>query len=340
MTPHDTIWAAVDGLLDVAASPTDLRAHGLHLLAVRHWREQGLPVPAELVQAERLASFVALGAPAVLAEARSAYDGPMLVLKGPELAARYPEPALRPYGDLDLLVDDAERAHAALVDAGFVPMGPPSPDDFHHLQPLHSARFPMRVEIHTRPSWYDGAEPPRFAELLASARPAALGVDGVLAPAPAHHALLIAAHAWTHEPLGRISHLLDTALLAAECDRADLDDLAARWNATRLWGTTFAVVDALLLGRGELPPGLRLATRKLARVEERSVLESHLWRGLAPFWALPKRDAVRVTTSTFAEAVRPAPGEAWSSKARRSVVTLKHMFMRRSDHEREIGYRP
>ena len=340
MTTPAAIWAAVDRLIDAAASPRDLRAHGLHLLAVRRWRAQRRPIPPELVVAERGASFVALAAPAVLAETRAAYDGAIVLLKGPELAARYPDPALRPYGDLDLLVADAETAHAALVAAGFIPVGLPPPDGFHHVQPLQSPRFPLRVELHTRPSWVEGAEPPPFDELLALARPAASGANGIVAPTSAHHALLLAAHAWTHEPLGRISPLVDIALVASECNPGEIEALAARWEATRLWRTTIAVVDFLLFGRAELPVVLRPPARKLARVEERTVLQSHLYRAVAPFWVLPAGGALRTSAAALAHALRPAPGETWPHKGRRAMVALRHMSMRRSDHERAIGFRP
>ena len=266
MTPT-AIWKAVDRLIDTAPSPRDLGAHGLHLLAVRRWRAEGRPIPTQLIAAERVGSFVALAAPAVLAEARAAYDGPIVVFKGPELAARYPDPGLRSYGDLDLLVPDPKAAYVALVAAGFIPVGPPPADDFHHVQPLHSPRFPLRVELHARPSWVAGAKPPPLDELLQCVQPAAVGAPDVLAPSPAHHVMLLAAHAWTHEPLGRISHLLDIALVTAECDRADLEDLAARWEATRLWATTVAMTDFLFFRRDRLrrPFGCRLAS-------------SHAWR--------------------------------------------------------------
>jgi Uncharacterised nucleotidyltransferase len=339
MSTTTTIWSAVDRLIDSAASTRDLRAHGLHLLAVRRWRSQGRPIPPDLVAAERGASFVALAAPAVLADARAACDGPMVLLKGPELAARYPDPALRPYGDLDLLVPDAEAAHAALVARGFVPVGPPSPRGFHHEQPLRSGRFPLRVELHSRPSWLEGVEPPPIDELLESARPTAAEAHGVLAPASAQHALLLAAHAWRHEPLGRISQLVDIALVAAECDRAEVEALAARWDAIRLWRTTIEVMDYLLFGEGMPSRPLRPTARKLARVQERTVLESHAYRAIGGFWALPPRTALRTSAIALVRTVRPAPGETWRRRMLRALVTIRHMFMHRSDHERAIGYR-
>ena len=37
--------------------------------------------------------------------------------------------------------------------------------------------------------------------IVGSARPSDLGVEGILTPVDAHHALLVTAHAWAHEPL-------------------------------------------------------------------------------------------------------------------------------------------
>ena len=42
----------------------------------------------------------------------------MVLMKGLEVGAYYPDPGLRPFRDLDLLVDDAERAQQALIEAG------------------------------------------------------------------------------------------------------------------------------------------------------------------------------------------------------------------------------
>ena len=46
-------------------------------------------------------------------------------MKGPEVAAHYPVPSDRPFGDLDLLVEDPEAAQRALIAAGFVEFGEP-----------------------------------------------------------------------------------------------------------------------------------------------------------------------------------------------------------------------
>ena len=63
-----TLWGRVDRLLEEASSVEALRHHGVELIAVRHWRELGRPVPEELRADERLAAIRALGAPVLLGE--------------------------------------------------------------------------------------------------------------------------------------------------------------------------------------------------------------------------------------------------------------------------------
>src|SRR5688572_3205555 len=107
------IWTAVERLVDRAASLDDLRAHRLHLLAGRRWRALRRAVPAELRVDERRSVVATLTAPVLLQRVRDAHDGPLIVLKGPEVAAHYPDAALRSYSDLDLLVPCPLQAQRA-----------------------------------------------------------------------------------------------------------------------------------------------------------------------------------------------------------------------------------
>ena len=332
------VWDGVDRLIDGARSPHDLRAHGLHLLAARRWRELGLDVPPRLVEAERDASFIALATPLVLGEIRAAYDGAILVVKGAEIATRYPDVALRPYGDIDVIVDNADAAFEALLDAGFTTDAAPQREGFHHRPRLRSPRFPVPVEVHCRPSWLVGGVAPPFAELLEAAGTARVEVDGILAPAASHHAVLAAAHSWSHEPLARISQLLDATLLLHECDRDEASALASRWGVAKVWQITVETADALFLARRERP-ALRRPLRRLRRVEERTVVESHIYRALGPFWALPPLRALGSAAVMLSEAARPEPGEGWRAKSARIWQAFRHARMGRSQHERRIGFR-
>jgi hypothetical protein len=333
------VLPVLEHLADRAASVDDLRLHKLQLVAARTWRERGRLVPGPLLDEERYARMLALLAPMVLRRIGDAVGGRVVLMKGPEAAAYYPDPTLRPYGDLDLLVEDAAGAQRALLAAGFLEVGEPEPYvDIHHLRPLAYPGLPLPVEIHERPKWIDGLEPPDTSELLAAAVPSATEIDGILALPPAQHALILAVHSWAHTPLQRVLELADVALVADDADREELRDLAARWGVGQLWRTTEAAADALLRGERR-PPALHIWARNLSRVGERTVLESHLQRWLSPFGALPVRSALAAALRRLALDLRPRQGETWRTKARRTVRALLSPFTHLSDHHSALGRR-
>src|SRR5689334_15170616 len=165
--------------------------HGLGPLAGRRLRLLGEPVPETLAREERAARAARLVVPVLLARLREAYDGTLLVLKGPALTSVYPDGARR-LADLDVLAEDAERAQEALLAAGFRLHPDSSPPDFnvhHHLHPLEWPGIPLPIEIHRRPAWPRGLSVPPNEELFAAALPAPVGVDGILMPPPDQHAV-------------------------------------------------------------------------------------------------------------------------------------------------------
>lgn len=336
----ERLWEGVNRLVDRAPHLADLRSHRLELVAARRWRELGRPVPPELVEEERLAALVVLTTPVLLERARAAYDGTMLLMKGPEAAARYPDPALRIFKDLDLLVDDAETAQSAFLAAGFHAVGDPALyEDIHHLRPLAFPGLPLTIELHSRPKWIAGLTPPSPRELFAVAEEHdAAGVEGVLVLPAAHHALVLAAHSWGHEPLRRLRDLVDVAAVAQGLDRELLRGLAAGWRMERAWATTVRAADALFLG-GSTPWAVRVWARNLEKARERTVLENHLARWLSNFWALPAPDAARSLGATFAREIRPAPGESWSAKLSRSATAVRNAALRRSEHDESLARR-
>jgi hypothetical protein len=329
-------WRAVDALVERAPRFSDLRSHRLELFAARRWRAEGRRVPADVVEDERVARVAALTVGATLGRVRAAYDGPTLLLKGPETAACYPDPSLRGYKDLDLLVADPGRAWRSLVWAGFEPVG--DPDLYigiHHLRPLVPPGLPLAVELHSEPKWVAGLEPPSLDELFDASVPSVVGVPGVGSLPPAHHALLLAVHSWAHEPLRRLRDMVDVAAVTATCDRAEIDALAARWGVGRVWRTTAATIDALFDG-GPTPWALRIWAQNLARVRERTVLENHAQAWLSGFWALPPGRALGALARAVAGEVRPMPGEGWRAKGRRVRIATTHAFARRSEHEQQL----
>lgn len=328
------IWAGVDRLVE-RADERALVFHRLEPLGAARLRRRGLEVPEELAETELLGTAFALAATAHLARARATVDGPLLLLKGPELAARYPDPAQRISRDLDLVAPDPHEAQAALLAAGYVQAGDPKLyERAAHLVPLAWRGLPVEVEVHGRPNWPPWVEAPTAAELLEGAVPSASGVEGVLVPALERHLLVVAAHAWTHGPLQRLRDLLDVALLAAEADRDETARLAQAWSIEKLWRTTAAIADALFLG--EAPPrALRSWAKNLAEARERTVLEQHAARWRCWFDAFPPSLATRATFDELREDVRPQPGETWGTKLRRSRRAVRNAFVRRSEHDRE-----
>jgi hypothetical protein len=332
LPPRAHALRAIDTLVDRACTLEDLEHHGLQLFAGRRWRATGRRVPARLAAQERLAAAIALAAPAVLERLRDAYAGDLLLLKGPEAAVAYPDPCLRPWGDLDLLVDDSRAAQRALIAAGFEPLG----DErryvgLQHLQPLRLPGMPLVVELHHAPKWPTGLDAPGATQLFEIAVPARSGSEGILGLPPAHHALLLAAHAWAHAPLGNLRHLVDVALIGTDAGRMECEALARRWGASSLWDATVRAV-AAIFGYAPVPATLRLWARHLAAVRERTVLETHLTNWMSPLWTYPGVEAIRHGAAAVAGDLARRPEESWRQKLLRTRFALANASVSASRH--------
>jgi Uncharacterised nucleotidyltransferase len=332
----ERIWDGLDALL-ARTDGSALVFHRLEPLAARRLRALGLPVPPELVDSERLGVAFSLAGTAHLARARRAVQGPLLVVKGPELASRYPDASLRIARDLDLVVPDPGATQDALLSAGYAESGDPAlyaraP----HLRPLAWPDLPMVLEVHRRPNWPQWLEAPSAEELLAGAVPSATGVDGLLTPAPERHVLVVAAHAWMHGPLARARDLLDVALLAGEADPEETERLARAWRIEKLWRTTQALADSLFLGAPP-PRPLRSWAKNLVELRERTVVEQHVarWRGW--FDAFPPPVALRASLDEVRADLSPEPGETWGTKLTRTRRAIRNAFVRKSAHDRDLG---
>jgi hypothetical protein len=325
------LWDAVDALAARAPRLDDLVAHRLHLFAARQLRARGAVVPPAVEQEERAAALRTLAAPALLARVVAAIDAPLIVVKGPEAAAYYPDAALRPYKDVDVIVADAQAAQRALLAAGFEPIETADPakyEDIHHLHPLRVPDLPLTVELHDRPKWLEGRRAPSAEELFALAVPSRLGVEGVLALPPAGHAVVLAVHSWTHAPLRRALDLVDVAATAAGADAATV---ARTWGVERLWRTTSRAADAVL-GGAPRPLSLRLWARNVAEARDRTVLENHLTRLLSPFWELPPRAALAAGGRALLAELQPEAGESWRTKLRRAGRAISAAKTRVGEH--------
>ena len=323
----------MDGLIDRAPSLEDLREHRLHLLAERRWSQTGKTIPAALTAEKTLAAALVLPVSSLLARIAAAWTGPMIILKGPELASRYPDSFVRTAGDIDLLVDDAQAAHTALLAAGFTATGDPDRYvDIHHLQPLVWSDLPVRIELHHSPKWIEGLEPPAAAELFDLAVPSRVDVEGFQTLTPAAHAVVVAVHAWSHGPLRSLRDLVDVAILKAEASSEDVESLVRQWGVSDVWRTTDGVVQALFAA-GRRPLALRLWARHLESARSPTVAEAHLEWWLSALWALPPPTALRLAVGRIADDLRPVPGERWRTKLSRSRLAVRNASVRRSSHQ-------
>lgn len=328
------LWHAVDRLTTRAPSVAELRLHRLEPFAARLWRGAGVPVPEPVAQEERFAAVASLAAPALLARVRDAVDGPIVVMKGAEIAGLYPDPALRSFRDVDLLVEDAEAAQRALLAAGFEEFGDAHRYvGIHHLRPLVARDLPVGIEVHSRPKWVDRLPSPDVGLLLESAVPGRTGIEGILGLPPAMHALVLAAHSWAHEPLRRIRDLVDVAAAWKAAGEGEVDALAGEWGVERLWATTRRMIENVF-GHDRVPWSFRPWSRHLLDARERTVFEAHATRWLSPGAGLPRRAAIGCMAETLAAEVKPAPDEGWPEKLRRMGMAVVHARYARTHHER------
>lgn len=340
----DGLWEGVDRLLQ-RLTPELATEHGLGPLAARLLRLGGDTVPEHLLREERAGRAATLVAPALLQRVRAAYDGPLLLVKGPELTARYPNGARR-FGDLDLVAGNAEEAQAALLAAGFRlqerDWPPEGYDDVrrphYHLHPLEWPGLGLRIEIHKHVKWPDGLQPPRNEELFEAGVPSVVGVDGLLAPHPDHHAIVLSSHAWGEIPMRKLRQLVDVLAFVEDSDREELRRLAARWGIERGWISTLAVADWLLREAPE-PLLVGVWARYLRELREPNVLEMHVQEWLSPFWLAPPRTAVRKALGAVLRDLRPAPNQTWGGKVRQTIRALRHPLSSKSEHYVRLGYR-
>jgi Uncharacterised nucleotidyltransferase len=339
------LWQAVDRLIDRVGDVYLLRAHKLQLLAAARWRETGRMVPPDVLEEERLASLRLVLAAETVARVRKALGEPIILFKGPEIAALYPTRRLRPFEDVDILVHDVEAAHNALLEVGFVERNDPvwafrraGEDlfaDLHHSRPLELPGLPLRLELHRRPSWPKWLPAPPVEELWDRAVPSVSGGDGVLALAPADHALVVAAHAWVGIPVERVRDLVDV-LAIADGAREHVSAQAHAWSLDRLWRHTVLLCEAVLFG-GSPTATQRLWARGLVNGRDRSVAEVYLARMLGPFSALPFGRAVLFALSRLPRTLRPAVNETWRQKVRRIRLAVTHARSPKGRHDRTLG---
>lgn len=271
-----------------------------------------------------------LAPPNLLTQIRDVLDGPIVVMKGPEVATYYPDPSSRPFRDLDLLMHDAERAYRSLVRAGWEAVSEARP---HHLPELLLPGTGVSVELHTAPNWpwWTTAD---ARELFQEAIPSALGVDGVQTLWPAHHALLLAAHSRQHEPIRRLIDLIDVALLMQQSDKDIVECLARRWGLGRVWNTTTRTMQALFLKTPLTSPIDCILVRHCQEVRQRTPFESRLAYVAAGLWAPRPSTMVAATAARAIMSVVPALPKSWGSAVQRTQLNVHRSIRKASESPR------
>lgn len=328
--PQQALWDEVDrwigGVVTRGAGIDGLLLHKMGPLAAAWYARAGLEVPKVLHEEERAAAMGMMVARPLARRMREACEGPLLLLKGPEVAALYRGGARR-FSDVDVLTPAAESVQAALLAAGFVEVleeAYSSLVDHHHLHPIRYPTIWLNVEVHMSPNWPEHlTTPPPLSEILEAAVPSVLGVEGVSAPSRLHHALILASHAWRHDPVFRVRDLVDLAVLTQGISERDLDQTARRWGIGRLWRTTWGAVNALFDGRRETV-AMRVIGRHLQAGRDRTVFENHLVEWLSPFWELPPGPAIAQLAQTARVEFSPGPNETWGRKLARTASAIRH----------------
>jgi hypothetical protein len=321
--PATGFWPELFAMIDRHPAERGLRFHGLAPLAVAHWRDVGRPIPSTVASAQAEQAALALEAERLVRHSRGVIDGPLMLIKGLEVAARYPDPTLRALRDVDLLVPDALSAQDALLAAGYlkqkgagIALHPRSYDDLHQLCPLEYPGMSLPIEMHRHPHWPTWARPPTFDELYECAVPSRLCIDDLVVPGVEHHALLVLAHSWARQPFEQLSQLVDFALLVEECDRSELRRIATRWRLDRLLGVADRAVESLLLSRGQDPLVMRWFAPHLRSLSVASHARRQVNRYLGSVAVIPFGSAVRAAGQGVARRVRVLALEARARAAR------------------------
>lgn len=180
---------------------------------------------------------------------------PVLLLKGAALAnALYPDPALRPVGDIDLLVrrSDVPACRQALLERGYCPQRPPErPGSVlaHHneelFQPPHPYEVPVEVHWHLLdvPYYMSKVDVEWFWD---HSEALSLAGQRLQSLTPEANLLYLSAHLGLHHQFRGLLWLLDLALLVVrERERLDWARIADLAQSSELLTVLRATLDRL-----------------------------------------------------------------------------------------------
>ena len=216
---------------------------------------------------------------------------PVVLVKGAAAGMAYPEPWMRPFGDIDLLTgkSDTQRLFEALLAQGYTQAAGTEGMRAWHLPPLGPPGYGAGVEIHPALAQEQGRWLFTIEQWRERLQPLE-NYPGLLAPAAVDHALYITHHAVIHHEFGMgLQALADIRFLTQDWEAADWDMLAeeaAAAEMTRAVGLLFSLAawfwdepDDEGARRFPAPPETVLsATKEImggTRIHQRL---PHLWR--------------------------------------------------------------
>ncbi len=186
-------------------------AHSQRLLPLLLWRaqQQEWNLPPSFARAARDARYREQ-AQQMLAESQLRALGtlalslniPVVLVKGASVAQAYPEPWMRPFSDIDLLVAETHLPVFldALIDAGYGWIETMVGQRGWHLPPLAPKGAGLKIEVHTSLAREREQALFTFEQWRDALQPWAL-VPGLWLPDPVEHALYMVHHAVAHHEL-------------------------------------------------------------------------------------------------------------------------------------------
>lgn len=142
---------------------------GMATLLRKHLREADAPYPVGvrrslniLYERHKLEAQIRLSLLHEILETFDRYQLRPILIKGAALwYTLYPDPALRPMRDIDLLFDKSEvdRAQSLLRENGFFQSNIPIPKDHHHLPPLHRTMDGIEICVELHRDLYPDCQP-------------------------------------------------------------------------------------------------------------------------------------------------------------------------------------
>jgi hypothetical protein len=328
----ERFWQQASSLALGLASLPIQRSHGLHLLAAHSLVKLELPLSDDLRRDWEAATARTLIVPIIIGQLSSALGEPVVLVKGAEIAQRYPDPAARGYSDIDILVQDLPRALDRLRHAGFDELNIAVAG--HHVT-VQASGLPIPVEVHGRLNWPRWATPPSTSDLIRVAMPSRAFPCTARTLPPDLHTVYVAAHAWLHCPLTQLADLVDIAALGSESSFAQLASRAAELRLDRLWHFSLQAGRAVFAGEPAPSPLVRRLMPDVAARDAVSHRE-HVLRQFAGGLAAPSpASRAQAIVSSVSDHLAPRPGESPLGRVRALVSgSLKNVDERSYQLER------